>query len=277
MRFVPVKDIDQQAVLMMHRARNLLVRQRTMAVNALRAHLAEFGVVAPQGLRHVEHLVAAIEENKAGLPELARSILRLIVAQLDDTQAKIRQIEARLAQWHRNNRLSRLLATVPGVGVLGASAIAATVSDCYKSRNKRLTHCGQIRNLLNRRGCYLARATVPKDFRAIVGSENLGPHWDQIESDACKGIRSPSMLAANLAVDKAREAGARALVRDQLQALVERYWAAVRLGLAFHRDLPKLAAKASPRGRIKHSPGLRASPISAAKVITPRSKAARVG
>src|SRR5271156_559957 len=101
MRFVPVKDVDQQAVLMMHRARNLLVRQRTMAVNALRAHLAEFGVVAPQGLRHVEGLVAAIEENKAGLPELARSILRLIVAQLDDTQAKIRQIEARLAQWHR--------------------------------------------------------------------------------------------------------------------------------------------------------------------------------
>ena len=68
MRFVPVKDVDQQAVLMMHRARNLLIRQRTMAVNALRAHLAEFGVVAPQGLRHVECLVAAIEEKKAGLP-----------------------------------------------------------------------------------------------------------------------------------------------------------------------------------------------------------------
>jgi hypothetical protein len=79
MRFVPVKDVDQQAVLMMHRARNLLVRQRTMAVNALRAHLAEFGVVAPQGLRLVECLVAAIEENKAGLPELARSILKPLV------------------------------------------------------------------------------------------------------------------------------------------------------------------------------------------------------
>jgi transposase len=129
MRFVPVKDVDQQAVLMMHRARNLLVRQRTMAVNAPRAHLAEFGIVAPQGLRHVECLVAAIEENEAGLPELARSILRLIVRQLDDTQAKVRQIEARLAQWHRNSRLSRLLATVPGVGIMGASAIAATVSD----------------------------------------------------------------------------------------------------------------------------------------------------
>ena len=136
MRFVPVKDVDQQAVLMMHRARNLLVRQRTMAVNALRAHLAEFGV-APQGLHHVECLVAAIEENKAGLPEMARSILRLIVAQLDDTQAKVRQIEARLARWHRNSRLSKLLATVPGVGIMGASAIAATVSDPSLFRSGR--------------------------------------------------------------------------------------------------------------------------------------------
>src|SRR5208337_235313 len=63
------------------------------------------------------------------------------------------------------------------------------------------------------------------------------------------------LLAANLAVDKARQAGARALPPDQLEALVERYWAAVRLGLAFHRDLPKLAAKANSRGRIKHRPG----------------------
>jgi transposase len=119
MWFVPVNDVDQQAVPMIHRARNLLVRQRTMAVNALRAHLAEFGVVAPQGLRHVEGLVASIEDNRAGLPELARSIPRLIVTRLDDTQAKIRQIGARLAQWHRGSRLSRLLATVPGVGIMG--------------------------------------------------------------------------------------------------------------------------------------------------------------
>ena len=63
MRFVPIKDADQQSVLMLHRARQLLVRQRTMLVNALRAHLAEFGIIAPQGLRHVDELVAAIEEG----------------------------------------------------------------------------------------------------------------------------------------------------------------------------------------------------------------------
>lgn len=70
MRFVPVKDTEQQSVLMMHRARNLLVRQRTMLINALRAHLAEFGIIAPQGLRHVDQLVGAIEGDNAALPEL---------------------------------------------------------------------------------------------------------------------------------------------------------------------------------------------------------------
>ena len=137
MRFVPVKDTDQQSVLMMHRARNLLVRQRTMLVNALRAHLAEFGIIAPQGLRHIERLAGAIEEDSPALPELARSILRLVVAQLKDTQAKVREIEAKLAQWHRNSRLSKLLATVPGVGIMGASAIAATVSDPNLFRSGR--------------------------------------------------------------------------------------------------------------------------------------------
>jgi transposase len=137
MRFVPVKDVDQQSVLMMHRARNLLIRQRTMLVNALRAHLAEFGIIAPQGLRHIERLAGALEEDSPALPELARSILRLVVAQLNDTQAKVRQIEAKLAKWHRSNRVSKLLATVPGVGIMGASAIAATVSDPNLFRSGR--------------------------------------------------------------------------------------------------------------------------------------------
>ena len=92
-----------------------------MAINALRAHVVEFGVIAPQGPRHIEQLVKAIEENTAGLPELARSILRLIVAQLKRHQAKISQVEARLAKSRRGSEVSRRLATVPGVGIMGAS------------------------------------------------------------------------------------------------------------------------------------------------------------
>jgi transposase len=137
MRFVPVKTIDQQAVLMLHRARNLLVRQRTMLVNALRAHMAEFGIIAPQGLRHVEELVAEIAQEQARLPELARSILQTLVDQLRDTTTRVSEIEARLAKWHKESKMSRLLATIPGIGIMGATAIAATVSDPSLFRSGR--------------------------------------------------------------------------------------------------------------------------------------------
>ena len=137
MRFVPVKDADQQSVLMLHRARSLLVRQRTMLVNALRAHMAEFGIVAPQGLRHVELLTKEVAQEPARLPELARSILQIIVDQLNDTMTRVREIEARLAKWHRQSRVSQLLATIPSVGIMGASAIAAAVPDPTLFRSGR--------------------------------------------------------------------------------------------------------------------------------------------
>jgi transposase len=137
MRFVPVKDAEQQSVLMLHRGRSLLVRQRTMLVNALRAHMAEFGITAPQGLVHVEYLATVIDDDGAQLPELARSILRMIVAQYNDTSARIHALERQLAKWHRESRISQLLATIPGVGIMGASAIAATVTDPNLFRNGR--------------------------------------------------------------------------------------------------------------------------------------------
>jgi transposase len=137
MRFVPVKDAEQQSLLMLHRARSLLVRQRTMLVNALRAHMAEFGIIAPQGLRHVEILTQTIAHQHERLPELARSILQTIVDQLNGTMARIREIEGRLAKWHRQSQVSCLLATVPGVGIMGASAIAATVADPTLFRSGR--------------------------------------------------------------------------------------------------------------------------------------------
>jgi transposase len=137
MRFVPVKDADRQSVLMLHRARNLLVRQRTMLVNALRAHMAEFGIIAPQGLRHVDVLTKEVAQEQGRLPDLARSILQLVVDQLNDTITRVREIELRLARWHRQSRVSQLLATIPGVGIMGASAIAATVTDPSLFRSGR--------------------------------------------------------------------------------------------------------------------------------------------
>jgi len=102
MRFVPVKTADQQAILMMHRARALLVRQRTMLVNALRGHLAEFGIVGAQGLHKVEGLMTiARNGSDERVPEVARRVLSIIASQLDDVEAKIAaagSANARLAQ-----------------------------------------------------------------------------------------------------------------------------------------------------------------------------------
>ena len=130
MRFVPVKSAEQQAVLMLHRTRELLVRQRTMLVNALRGHMAELGVIAPQGISRVADLVAVLMgETTASLPALARHALRELAAELEAVGIRVKEIEAAILAWHKDNEVSRRLATIPGVGPLTASAIVATVTD----------------------------------------------------------------------------------------------------------------------------------------------------
>ena len=99
--------------------------------------MAEFGIIAPQGLRHVEMLTKEVATERGRIPELAQTILQLLVGQLQDTTTRIRDIELRLAQWHRQSRASQLLATIPGVGIMGASAIAATVADPSLFRSGR--------------------------------------------------------------------------------------------------------------------------------------------
>ena len=102
MRFVPLKTIEQQSALMMHRARDLLIRQRTMLVNALRGHLAEFGLIEAQGLHKVAGLAAiVVDEMDKRVPDTARQVLKLIVSQIEDIQtgiAELRKAGSRLAQ-----------------------------------------------------------------------------------------------------------------------------------------------------------------------------------
>ena len=94
MRFVPIKMVEQQSALMMHRARDLLIRQRTMLVNALRGHLAEFGLIEAQGLHKVARLIAIVmDENDGRVPDIARQVLKVIVNQIEDTQTRIVGLE----------------------------------------------------------------------------------------------------------------------------------------------------------------------------------------
>jgi len=128
MRFVPVKTAEQQAALLLHRGRERLVRQRTTLVNALRAHLAEFGVIAPVGLRYVGQLIDIVrDESDRRLPDLARPVLQVLAAQVEMAEAAVAAVEKDLMAWHRSNPLSQRLATIPGIGPIIATAIAATV------------------------------------------------------------------------------------------------------------------------------------------------------
>ena len=124
MRFVPVKT------KLMHRGRELLVRQRTMLVNALREHLAEFGLIAAQGLHNVAELMATVRNDEdQRVPDMARQVLRVIADGIGALDTQIAIIEARIMAWHKSNAISQRLATIPGIGPIIATAIAATVAD----------------------------------------------------------------------------------------------------------------------------------------------------
>jgi len=138
MRFVQIKSAEQQGRLMLHRTRDLLMRQRTQVINALRAHLAELGIVAAQGRDGIKELLTLIaSEQDARLPVDAHTSLVVLAAELQAMQTMIGSIEKRLMAQHRANEASRRLESIPGIGVIGATAIVATVPDPKVFRSGR--------------------------------------------------------------------------------------------------------------------------------------------
>ena len=138
MRFVTVKSAERQAVLTLHKARELLVRQRTSLINAIRSHGAEFGLIAPLGARKIEDLIGDIRSAKtAALPEMARAALLALADQLHLLAEQIARLDRRLMAWHRQDETSRRLASIPGVGVIGATALSASIADPSLFRSGR--------------------------------------------------------------------------------------------------------------------------------------------
>ncbi len=135
MRFVPIKTEDQQAVLMTHRARDFLVRQLTQITNSIRAHLGEFGIVAPKGIHNVERLLAMAEA--AVLPDSARKPILLLADQFRDTHRRIDNLTADIRVAANDDAVARRLQTIPGIGPITSSAIAATVLDASNFKAAR--------------------------------------------------------------------------------------------------------------------------------------------
>ena len=137
MRFVAVKSVEQQAVLMLHKARDLLVRQKTMLINALRAHLAEFGIIAVRGPGGVNTVLDILHATQDELPRAAAQALKGLADQLDSVRTEIDKIETEIKEWHRANEASLRLATIPGIGPITASAIVAAVPDATLFKSSR--------------------------------------------------------------------------------------------------------------------------------------------
>ena len=137
-RFVPVRAIDDQAASALHRARALLIKQRTMLINALRGLLAEFGIVAPRGREGADHLsTIVVDKSERRIPMLLRPALMILASQIDALQEKIVVVEAQIKRWHAQQPVSRRLASIPGVGLIIATAVVAKVPDPERFANAR--------------------------------------------------------------------------------------------------------------------------------------------
>ena len=138
MRFVPTKTPEQQSCLMLHRTRHLFIRQQTAVINSIRAHLAEFGIVAPVGRRGVTELLHAVADpNDKRVPEIARSCLAALGTQLLRLKEQILEFDRMILAWHRSNQTSRRLHYIPGVGPMLATALVASVADPRTFRSGR--------------------------------------------------------------------------------------------------------------------------------------------
>jgi transposase len=134
MRFVAVKRPEQQAMMAVHRTRALFVRQRTMLANALRAMFAEFGVVAPEGTKGLQSLIAQLP---APVPQAGHAALTMLARQWQELDAEIKALEQQIVQSVRADEAARRIMAIPGVGPITASAVLAAVPDMKQFRSGR--------------------------------------------------------------------------------------------------------------------------------------------
>ncbi len=138
MRFVPIKNIEQQAVLALHRARQAFVKARTAQGNQIRGLLAEFGLVVPQGIGSITARVPElIEDAENELPGAFRMLIQRLLAHLQALDAQVDELHKQIQAWHRSNDLSIKLAQVPGIGPITASALIASITDAKSFDNGR--------------------------------------------------------------------------------------------------------------------------------------------
>lgn len=138
MRFVPIKTVEQQAMLSVHRARQGFVKARTAQANQIRGLLSEFGIVIPQGIQSIgKRIPDILEDAENGLPGTMRRLLERLSDHLKELDRQVKELELQIKLWHKESEASQRLEAIPGVGPIAASAIVATVGNATEFKNSR--------------------------------------------------------------------------------------------------------------------------------------------
>lgn len=138
MRFVPIKNAEQQAVLALHRARQGFVKARTAQANQIRGLLVEYGIIVPQGIANIsKQLPEILEDGENGLPGTFRRLIERLGDHLKELDRQVQELEAQIQTWHRENESSKKLAQIPGIGPITASALIASIGDAKSFENGR--------------------------------------------------------------------------------------------------------------------------------------------
>lgn len=147
MRFVPIKNVDQQAVLALHRARQGFVRARTAQANQIRGLLGEFGLVIPRGITNIaQHVPQLIEDATNELPGSFRLLVQRLIDHLKELDRQVEELEMQIKAWHHANDASRRLAEIPGIGPITASALVASIGDgkCFSNARQLAAWLGLV-------------------------------------------------------------------------------------------------------------------------------------
>jgi len=211
MRFVPMKNIEQQAILSVHRARQGFVKARTAQANQMRGLLSEFGIVIPQGIRSImKRIPEILEDGENGLPGTMRQLLERLNDHLKELSRQVEELEFQIKRWHKESELSRKLEAIPGIGPITASAIVATVGDATEFKNGRQMAAwmglvprqhssGGKQNLLgiSKRGDTYLRTLLIHGARAVI---RFAEHKAVPESWLCKLMARRNKNVATVAL-----------------------------------------------------------------------------
>jgi transposase len=218
MRFVPIKNGEQQAVLSMHRARQGFVKARTAQANQIRGLLSEYGIVIPKGIHHIANCLPDIlEDGENELPGVFCQLLERLGEHLKELNRQVLELEVQIKSWHRENELSRKLTEIPGIGPITASALVATVGDAKNFENgrqfaawlglvPRQNSSGGKATLLgiSKRGDTYLRTLLIHGARAVIRVAGHKPDYADSWLEKLIGRRNPNVAAVALANKNAR-------------------------------------------------------------------------